>query len=203
MSDPTAPRIDGSEEDALERLVAERPEPTPAVLDAMVELEAARSAAAESLDELASATQSALDVPAKIRRNPGKTVALAGGAGFLMFGGPRRVARFLANQVRPPVRDPHDGLLPDEIERVLRDTGVADDPEVRRALDEDFAEYLEKKGRYGPTPGPATSFWRTFDQVAGPLGTVGARLMVQRIMEAEHHRAEVRTGAREQRLKGR
>ena len=180
---------------------ARRSPQDPAVREALAELAASRVAVAESLDDLTSATQSALDVPAKIRRNPGRTVALAGGAGFLMFGGPRRVARFLANQVRPAVRDPHAGLLPDEIERVLRDAGVADDPEVRRALDEDFAEYLARKGRSGPQPGAAASFWRTFDKVAGPLGTVGARIMVQRLMEAERNRAHARAEAREQRLK--
>lgn len=182
---------------------ASRPQPTPAVRDALKELGASRANVAKSLDDLTSATQSALDVPAKIRRNPGKTVALAGGAGFLMLGGPWRVARFLAHQVRPAARDPHAGLLPDEIERVLRDSGVADDPEVRRALDEDFAEYLAKKGRQGPEPGAATSFWRTFDKVAGPLGTVGARIMVQRLMEAERSRATARAEARERRIKGR
>ena len=178
-------------------------EPEPGVAEAMLEIEAARSDVAAALDELNDATQSALDVPAKIRRNPAKTAALAGGAGFLIFGGPRRTARFVASMVRPPPRDPHEGLLPDEIEQVLRDTGVAEDPEVRRALDEDFAEYLKSKGRYGPTPSAATSFWRTFDKVAGPLGTVGARIMVQRLMEAERTRAAARVEAREERLKRR
>lgn len=180
-----------------------RPRQDPAVIEALAELEASRAAVADALDDLTSATRSALDVPAKIRRNPGKTVALAGGAGFLMFGGPRRVVRFMANQIRPAARDPHDGLLPYEIEQVLRDTGVADDPEVRRALDEDFAEYLAKKGRVGPDPGPATSFWRTFDKVAGPLGTVGARILVERLMEADRSRTSARAEARKRRVKGR
>lgn len=206
MSDATTnPAItsadeNGATDDTLERLVAARPEPSAEVAEALAEVEAAREAAGQSIDELTSATQSALDVPAKIRRNPGRTVALAGGAGFLMLGGPRRVARFLAHQVRPATRDPHDGLLPDEIEQVLRDTGVADDPAVRRALDEDFAEYLANKGRSGPVPGAATSFWRTFDKVAGPLGTVGARMMVLRLMEAEGLRAERRSAARDERM---
>ncbi len=179
--------------------IAKRPEPSADVAAALEELQAAREAASAALDELNVAAQSALDVPAKIRRNPVKTAALAGGAGFLLVGGPRRVARFVARQVRPVARDPYDGLLPDEIEKVLRDTGVADDPEVRIALEADFAEYLKQKGKYGPVPGPATSFWRTFDRVAGPLGTVGARLMVDRLMEAEQRRTDARAQAREER----
>jgi hypothetical protein len=173
----------------------------PSVAEAMTQVEAARADFGVALDELNDATQSALDVPAKIRRNPVKTAALAGGAGFLIFGGPRRTARYVANMVRTGPRDPHEGLLPDEIEQVLRDTGVADDPEVRRALDEDFADYLKSKGRYEPTPGAATSFWRTFDKVAGPLGTVGARIMVQRLMEAERVRASDREEARDERMR--
>jgi hypothetical protein len=101
--------------------------------------------------------------------------------------------------VLPSTRDRYDSLLPDEIETVLRNSDVADDPEVRRALEADFAEYLRQKGKYGPPPGPATSFWRTFDRVAGPLGTVGARLMVERIMEAEQERTSARSLAREER----
>ena len=77
---------------------------------------------------------------------------------------------------------------------MLKDTGVAKDPEVRRALNKDFADYLKQKGKYGPEPNAATSFWRTFDKVAGPLGTAGARIMVQRLMEAEQDRARLRAG---------
>jgi hypothetical protein len=177
-------------------------EVTPEVAAALAELDAARDGVRTSLDELTSATQSALDVPAKIRRNPVKTAALVGGAGFLIAGGPRRVLRATVGRVLPARPDPHAGLLPPEIERVLRDAGVADDPEVRRALDEDFAEYLKSKGRYGPPPTASTSLWRTFDRLAGPLGTVGARILVSRIMEAERDRARTRDAARKAAGKG-
>ncbi|CAN5562001.1 hypothetical protein BH23CHL8_BH23CHL8_27760 [soil metagenome] len=173
------------------------PEPinlSPEVLAALQEVTAARQAAGASLDELSGAVQSALDVPAKIRRNPAKAAALAGGAGFLVLGGPKRMLRFVSRQLRPQERDPHAGLLPDEVERVLRDSGVADDPEVRRALEKDFAEYLRRKGRAEPPPNAATTFWRTFDRVAGPLGTAGARILVGRLMQAEKRRDGHRSG---------
>jgi hypothetical protein len=164
---------------------------TPEVAVAHAELVAARQQLGLALDELTSATQSALDVPAKIRRNPMKTAAIAGGAGFLLLGGPRRALRFALSRVRPPARDPYAGLLPDEIEAVLRDSGLAADPEVRRALEADFAEYLRRKGRTEPTPTASASFWRTFDRVAGPLGSVGARLLVERLMAADRGRGRV------------
>jgi hypothetical protein len=163
----------------------------------MAALEAARTGVAEALDDLTSATQSALDVPAKIRRNPVKAAALVGGTGFLLAGGPRRVVRAMGRRIRPQPRpDPYAGLLPAEIEKVLKDSGVAKDPEVRRALNRDFADYLKQKGKYRPEPTAAASFWRTFDKVAGPLGTAGARTLVQRLMEAEHDRASARAESR-------
>jgi hypothetical protein len=184
-----------AEDDALRRLVDQRPPPTPEVAEALAQLEAARGEVESSLDQLSSATQSALDIPAKIRRNPARTVALVGGAGFLLVGGPKRVIRSAVRAVRPERPDPYSGLLPEEIEKVLKEVGLADDPEIRRALDQDFADYLKSKGRYEPTPTAAASFWRTFDRLAGPLGTAGARILVQRLMEAERGRSRGTRGA--------
>jgi hypothetical protein len=171
-------------------------EPTPEVRAALAELQASRDELRRSLDEVTSATQSALDVPAKIRRSPVKAAALVGGAGFLLAGGPRRVMRFAAGRIRPGRPDPYAGLLPTQIEQILKDNGLAADPGVRRALEQDFAEYLRSKGRYDPAPTPTSTFWRTFDKVSGPLGTAGARVLVLRIMEAERDRARARDRAR-------
>ncbi len=193
---PQLPEAKGDDE-AWERMLAKHDDPTPEVIAALEEVEAARTGFADSLDDLTSATQSALDVPAKIKRNPVKTAALVGGTGFLLVGGPRRVLRFVGRRVFPQRPDPHAGILPPEIEKVLKDSGVAKDPDVRRALNKDFADYLKNKGEYGPEPSPSTSFWRTFDRVAGPLGTAGARIMIQRLMEAEQTRAIYRTDMRE------
>ena len=199
MTDPviTQPDLD---EESFDRMLAKHDEPTPEVREAMAELEAARDGMAQSLDQLTSATQSALDVPAKIKRNPVKTAALVGGTGFLLVGGPRRVVRMVGRRIFPRRPDPYGGILPPEIEKVLKDTKVAKDPEVRRALNQDFAEYLKNKGKYQPEPSATTSFWRTFDRVAGPLGTAGARVMVQRLMEAEQSRAVSRREMRERNI---
>lgn len=189
-----------ADDETWQRMLAKHDEPTPEVRAAMAQVDAARGALAASLDDLSSATQSALDVPAKIRRNPVKTAALVGGTGFLLVGGPRRVVRFVGRRILPRRPDPYAGILPPEIEKVLKDSGVAKDPEVRRALDKDFAEYLKSKGKYAPEPNAAASFWRTFDRVVGPLGTAGARVMVQRLMEAEQDRALYRTEKRQRAL---
>jgi hypothetical protein len=201
MSDMTDRSLELEEDgEAFERMLAKHADPTPEVLAAMEELEAARTSLADSLDVLGEATHSALDVPSKIRRNPVKAAALVGGTGFLLVGGPRRVARAVGRRVFGRRPDPHAGLLPPEIEKVLKDSGVAKDPEVRRALNKDFADYLKQKGKYGPEPNAQASFWRTFDRVVGPLGTAGARVMVQRLMEAEQDRALYRAEMRERAL---
>jgi hypothetical protein len=186
---------------APDRTPTRRPE-SPEITAALADLRAAQAGAADSMDELTDATKRALDVPAKIRRNPVKSAAFIGGTGFLIAGGPRRVLRFALGRARPEVRDPHAGLLPDEIEQVLKDSGLAQDSEVRRALDEDFADYLRQKGRFDPEPTASSVLWRTFDRVAGPLGTAGARVLVQRLMSAEKDRASARAAARAQAPKG-
>lgn len=192
MSDP--PMLRPRRRPLGERKVA------PDVVAALDDLQAAREGFQRSLDELTSATQSALDVPSKIRKNPVKTAALVGGAGFLLAGGPRRVVRFAARRVRPTKPAPAPGLLPPEIERVLKDAGLAKDPDLRRALDDDFAEYLKSKGRYDPMVTGTTAFWRTFDRVAGPLGTASARVLVERLMEADRNRSKRLAEARKKAL---
>jgi hypothetical protein len=161
---------------------------TPEVARARRQVYAAHGALQDDLDALSEATHSALDIPAKVRRNPVKSVALAGGAGFLLLGGPRRIVRSAASRLFPQRRDPYEGLLPDEVERILRRSGAWNEPGVREALDADFAEYLKHKGRQPVPPSATTSFWRTYDALLGPLGTVGARLLVERLFAADRDR---------------
>jgi hypothetical protein len=162
----------------------------PSIIKARTQVRAAQSTFEDDLDTLSDATRSAMDIPAKIRKSPVKSAALAGGAGFLLLGGPRRVMGAVISKVAPKrKRDPYDGLLPAQIERVLRDTGAADLPGVREALERDFAEYLKRKGKAeDQRPSAADSLWRTYDAVVGPMGTVAARLLVERLFAADRGR---------------
>ena len=54
---------------------------------------AARVAFGEELETLEASARTAIDVPAKIKRSPAKAAAVAGGAAFLVLGGPRRAVR--------------------------------------------------------------------------------------------------------------
>ena len=73
----------------------------PTVVQARKGVRAAQVAFQDDLDTLSEATRSAMDIPAKVRKNPVKSAALAGGAGFLLLGGPRRVAGAVISRVAP------------------------------------------------------------------------------------------------------
>ena len=87
------------------------------------------------MDELTASARSAVDIPAKVRKYPVQTAALAGGAGFLVLGGPRRLLRGVMGRVRPAKKDPYDGLLPDQIAKAVRGAGGEASPEIKAALE--------------------------------------------------------------------
>ena len=192
MSDGTRPpvRVPPSVANLERDLLVHRRKLTPEVALARNQVLAARGTLEEDLDGLSEATRSALDIPAKVRRNPVKSVALAGGAGFLLLGGPRRLIRSATSRIFPTRRDPYDGLLPDEVERILKRSGAYNEPGVKEALEADFADYLRRKGRPALPPNATTSLWRTYDALLGPLGTVGARLLVEKLFAADKGRGK-------------
>ena len=99
----------------------------------------ARAALLVEVDELEAAARAALDVPAKIRRNPVKFAAGAGGLTFLVLGGPQRVARRVTRTLRGGRTRPPASVLPDEIERLVADLG-GDSDAIRARLDREFAD---------------------------------------------------------------
>lgn len=148
----------------------------------------ARGALGGELDELSAAARSAVDIPAKIRHNPVQTAALAGGAGFLALGGPKRLLKAVARRVRPQRRDRHRGLLPHEVERAVKHAAGPRAPEVQAALEEDFADYLKQKSKQEPPPNAAQSLWKTYDALIGPVAALGARQLASRLFAPEKDR---------------
>lgn len=105
---------------------------------------AARALLDEELVRLEASGRAAVDVKAKVRRNPAKAAGVAAGAGFLVLGGPRRVLRGARNAIfgRP---DPlPKSMLPGEIEKALKELG-SDGGRVRGTLEREFAGYLKEK----------------------------------------------------------
>ena len=83
----------------------------------------ARAALLVEIDELGAATRSALDVPAKVRRNPVKFAAGAAGLTFIVLRGPQRTARRVTRALRGGKTPPPASVLPDEIERLVAELG--------------------------------------------------------------------------------
>ena len=120
----------------------------------------ARAALLVEADELEAATRAALDIPAKVRKNPVKFAAGTAGLTFLVVGGPQRTARRVVRTHRGGRTRPPKSVLPDEIERLVADLG-GDSEQIRARLDREFADYLGSQRRAGRLRnGAANSFWR-------------------------------------------
>jgi hypothetical protein len=108
---------------------------------------AARAALGEELEVLEASARAAVDVPARIRRNPVRAGAVVGGVGFLALRGPQRLFRAGKRAVfgaPPPIPKT---MLPDEIEKTLRKLG-GDGDKIRGTLERDFAAYaVQTKNR--------------------------------------------------------
>ena len=124
---------------------------------------AARAALGDELDALEASARAAIDIPAKIRRSPAKAAAVAGSAGFLVLGGPRRLFRAANRAVRGPSAELPKRMLPDEIEKTLRKLGD-DGDKVRGTLERDFADYAKQAAKENP---PVTAMLAT--GIARPL----------------------------------
>jgi hypothetical protein len=107
---------------------------------------AARAQLGDELVVLEASARAAVDIPAKIKRSPAKAAAVAGGAGFLVVGGPRRVFNGVKRAVKGPSKPLPKAMLPDEIEKTLRKLGTDGDA-VRGALERDFADYAKQAAK--------------------------------------------------------
>jgi hypothetical protein len=104
---------------------------------------AARAALGDEIDALEASARAAVDIPAKIRSSPAKAAAIAGSAGFVVLGGPRRLFGAARRAVFGPSADLPKRMLPDEIEKTLKKLGD-DGDKVRGAIERDFASYAKE-----------------------------------------------------------
>jgi len=110
---------------------------------ARAEVVASRQQLLDEVARLEAAGRSAVDFPAKIRRSPGKTAALAAGTAFIAFGGPKKTYRAVRRAVLGPTADLPKSMLPEQIDKALRSLGD-DGDRVRGLLEREFVDYLEK-----------------------------------------------------------
>jgi hypothetical protein len=111
---------------------------------ARAEVVAAREGLALEADRLEAAGRAAIDIPARIRREPAKIVGAASGAAFLLLGGPGRVVRGIRQAVFGKGAELPKSMLPPEVEKTLRKLGP-DGDKVRGTLEREFADYLDEK----------------------------------------------------------
>lgn len=140
---------------------------------ARAEVVAAREGLAAEAERLEAAGRAAVDIPARIRREPAKVAGAASGVAFLLLGGPGRVVRGLRRAVFGPQADLPRSMLPDEVEKTLKKLGK-DGDKVRGTLEREFADYLEEKAPQrrerdlgAATAGIMASLFRPFAVRAG------------------------------------
>ncbi len=107
---------------------------------------AARASLGEELETLEASARAAIDIPARIKRSPGKAAAVVGGTAFLALGGPRRVFRAGKRAVTGEPEPLPPSMLPKEIDKSLRALGD-DGKKVRGALERDFAAYAKQRAK--------------------------------------------------------
>lgn len=111
---------------------------------ARAEVLAAREGLDEELVRLEAAGRAAVDIPARLRREPAKVLGAAGGAAFLLLGGPKRIAKGVRRAILGPKADIPKSMLPPEVEKTLKKLGP-DGEKVRGTLEREFAAYLDEK----------------------------------------------------------
>ncbi len=150
----------------------------PATIAALAEVLAARAALDDEIVRLEATARAAVDIRAKVKRNPGRTAAVVGGTAFLAVGGPRRVLRGVRHRVfgRPDPLPP--SLLPEQVEKAVRALGD-DGTKVRGALEREFAAFVDTN-RKGDS-----KFMRRLLLTGGvPLASQISREIVKRVFEA-------------------
>jgi hypothetical protein len=111
---------------------------------ARAEVLAARAGLDEELIRLEASGRAAVDIPARLRREPAKVLGAAGGAAFLLLGGPKRVLKGVRTALNGGKEPLPKSMLPPEVEKTLKKLGP-DGEKVRGTLEREFASYLEEK----------------------------------------------------------
>ena len=138
--------------------------------------------------------RAALDIPAKVRRSPAKAAAIAGSAGFVVLGGPKRIFGAARRALFGPTAELPKRMLPDEIEKTLKKLGD-DGDKVRGAIERDFAAYAkeaEKDRGVGAIAGAA----------ARPLMIRGAKAAAEWFLRPDEDGFQARLSEVRERAKG-
>ena len=149
---------------------------------ARAEVVAAREGLSDDLVRLEAAGRAAIDIPARMRREPAKVVGAAAGAAFLLAGGPGRLLR----RLRRAGRDDADATsnLPEDIRRSLKKRG-ADGERTRRELEKDFARYLESRSEKGRDVAFSSTAAALLSNLLKPLTQRAGRRLAEELFDAD------------------
>jgi hypothetical protein len=145
---------------------------------------AARDELGNELRRLEASGRAAADVPARIRREPVKTVGLAAGAAFLIGGGPGRVARRIKRAIRGPEADLPKSMLPDEVEKTLRKMG-SDGDKIRGTLEREFAKYLDEHAEERKSRDLGAVAALLLSALARPAAQRAGKQLAERLMDVD------------------
>ncbi len=149
----------------------------PTVAAALDDVVAARTALGEEFVHLEATARAAVDIRAKVKRNPGRTAAAVGTTAFVVLGGPRRVFRSVKHRIvgKPDPLPP--SLLPDQVEKAIQALGD-DGAKVRGSLEREFAAFVDTNRK------SESKFVRRLLLTAGvPLASQLSRELVKRLFE--------------------
>ncbi len=151
---------------------------------ARAEVVAAREGLADEAVRLEASARAAVDIPARIRREPVKMAGAASGAAFLLLGGPRRVLRRARRAVFGPDADLPKSMLPNEVEQTLRKLGP-DGDRVRGTLEREFAHYLDEKAPQRRERDLGLATGALLSNLLRPLTARAGRELVARLFDAD------------------
>jgi hypothetical protein len=148
---------------------------------ALAQVVAARADLDAELDRLEAAGRAAVDIPAKVKREPVKAAGVAAGAAFLALGGPKRLFRRVKTAIRGEEDPLPSELLPDEINKVLKKLG-SDGKKVQVTLDKEFAKYLDDRAKERKKEGVLAAAVALGTTALRPVALRTGRQLVERML---------------------
>ena len=173
---------------------------------ALAQVVAARADLDAELDRMEAAARAAVDIPAKVRREPVKAAGIAAGTAFLVLGGPKRLFRRAKRAIRGEDEPLPSELLPDEINKVLRKLG-SDGKKVQLTLDKEFARYLDERAKERKKEGALAAVVALGTTALRPVALRTGRQLVERMLNPnapsfEEQMERIRTRRRDQHDQG-